>query len=139
MRSIRFKNLRFERAKNISKTWWKLVRFDSTPTTIGWSQIFQMSDSFEICSIRKFMIQLIRKLKNNLKNSIKINSKFVRFDSTSKGCTNLECGKQTMSSANYQAEYFLSSFNFCQLNFLLSLQNYPNSKFVYLFLDLCGL
>ena len=33
-------------------------------------------------SIRKFMIRLIRKVKNNSKNSIKINSKFVRFDST---------------------------------------------------------
>ena len=29
------------------------------------------------------MIQLIRKMKNNSKNSIKINLKFVRFDSTS--------------------------------------------------------
>ena len=29
------------------------------------------------------MIRLIQKVKNNLKNSIKINSKFVRFDSTS--------------------------------------------------------
>ena len=33
-------------------------------------------------SIRKFMIRLIRKVKNNSTNSIKINSKFVRFDLT---------------------------------------------------------
>ena len=29
-----------------------------------------------------------------------------------KGCTNLEFGKQTMSSADYQAEHLLSSFVF---------------------------
>ena len=33
-------------------------------------------------SIWKFIIRLIRKVKNNSKNLIKINSKFVRFDST---------------------------------------------------------
>ena len=58
--------------------------FDSTPT-VGWSQTFSdagfVQNSFD--SIRKFIICLIRKEKNNSKNSIKINSKFVRFDSTS--------------------------------------------------------
>ena len=39
-------------------------------------------NSFEICSIRKFAIRLIRKGKKYSKNSMKINSKFVRFDST---------------------------------------------------------
>ena len=34
-------------------------------------------------SIRKFTIRLIRKVKKYSKNSIKINSKFIRFDSTS--------------------------------------------------------
>ena len=43
-----------------------------------------MLDLFEIHSIKKLMILLIRKAKNNSKNSIKINSKFVRFDSTSR-------------------------------------------------------
>ena len=38
----------------------KFVRFGSTPT-LGWSESFQMLDSFEIRSIRKFMIRLIRK------------------------------------------------------------------------------
>ena len=37
---------------------------------------------FEIYSIQKFAIRLIRKVKNNSKNSIKINSKFVRLDLT---------------------------------------------------------
>ena len=52
-------------SKNSMKINSKFVQFDST-TTIGWSQIFQMLDSFEICSIRfwKFMIWLIRKGKN---------------------------------------------------------------------------
>ena len=40
-----------------------------------------MLDLFEIHSIRKFMIRLFRKVKDISKNSIKINSKFVRFDS----------------------------------------------------------
>ena len=38
-------------SKNSMKINSKFVWFDSTPT-IGWSQIFQMLDSFEICSIR---------------------------------------------------------------------------------------
>ena len=38
-------------SKNSMKINSKFVRFDSTPT-IGWSQIFQMLDSFEIRSIR---------------------------------------------------------------------------------------
>ena len=38
-------------------------------------------NSFEIRSIRKFAIRLIRKGKKYSKNSMKINSKFVRFDS----------------------------------------------------------
>ena len=65
-------------SKNSMKINSKFVRFVSTPT-IGWSQIFQTLDSFEIRSIRKFMIRLIQKVKNNSKNSIKINSKFVRL------------------------------------------------------------
>ena len=71
------------KGKNIRKIRWKLIRtsFNSIPT-IGWSQIFQMLDSFEIRLIWKFMIRLIRKVKNNSKNSIKINSKLVRFDLT---------------------------------------------------------
>ena len=36
-------------SKNLMKINSKFVRFDSTPT-IGWSQIFQMLDLFEICS-----------------------------------------------------------------------------------------
>ena len=39
-------------------------------------------NSFEICSIRKFAIQLIRKGKKYSKNSMKINSKFVLFNLT---------------------------------------------------------
>ena len=38
-------------SKNSKKINSKFVRFDSTPT-IGWSQIFQRLDSFEIRSIR---------------------------------------------------------------------------------------
>ena len=34
------------------------------------------------------------------------------FKDTIKGCTNLEFGKQTMSSVNYQAKHLLSSFVF---------------------------
>ena len=41
---------------------------------LGWSKI-------GIRSIRKFEIRLIQKGKKNLNNSMKINSKFVRFDS----------------------------------------------------------
>ena len=86
---IQFENLRFdwfERAntiRTIRKIRWKLIRnsFNSIRLQlyIGWSQIFQTLDSFEIRSIRKFMIRLIQKVKNNSKNSIKINSKFVRL------------------------------------------------------------
>ena len=39
-------------------------------------------NSFEIRSIRKFAIRLIRKRKKYSKNWMNINSKFVRFDST---------------------------------------------------------
>ena len=38
-------------SKNSMKINSKFVRFDSTPT-IGWNQIFQMLDLFEICLIR---------------------------------------------------------------------------------------
>ena len=38
-------------SKNSMKINSKFVQFDSTPT-IGWSQIFQMLDSFEIRSIQ---------------------------------------------------------------------------------------
>ena len=67
IRSIRFKNLQFDwfkRTKNVRKIRWKLIRnlFDSTPT-IGQSQIFQMLDSFEIHSIQKIAIRLIRRWK----------------------------------------------------------------------------
>ena len=51
-----------EYSKNLMKINSKFVRFDLTPT-IGWIQIFQLLDSFEISSIRKFMIRLIRKVK----------------------------------------------------------------------------
>ena len=108
IRSIRKLAIRLIRngkkySKNSMKINSKFVRFDST-TTIGWNQMFQMLDSFKICSIRfdsnyrvepnysdagfvrnsfdsirKFLIGLIRKVKNNSKNSIKINSKLVRF------------------------------------------------------------
>ena len=59
----------------------KFVRFDLTPT-IGsnFSDAGFVLNSFD--SNRKFMVRLIRKVKNDSKNSIKINSKFVQFDST---------------------------------------------------------
>ena len=42
-------------SKNSMRINSKFVQFHSTPT-IGWSKIFQMLDSFEIHSIRKFII-----------------------------------------------------------------------------------
>ena len=70
-------------SKNSMKINSKFVRFDSTPT-IGWSQIFQMLDLFEIRSIRleNLWFDWFERWKIFRKNSIKINSKFVRFDST---------------------------------------------------------
>ena len=60
----------------------KFVRFDyNYRVESNFSDAGFVQNSFY--SIRKFMIWLIRKVKKNLKNSIKINSKFVRFDSTS--------------------------------------------------------
>ena len=54
----------------------KFVQFDSNYRVES-----NFSDAgFVRNSIGKFMIQLIQKVKNNLKNSIKINSKFIRFD-----------------------------------------------------------
>ena len=66
--------------KNLMKISSKLVRFDAIyRVESNFSDAGFVRNSFH--SIRKFMIRLIRKVKNNLKNSIKINSKFVRFDS----------------------------------------------------------
>ena len=59
----------------------KFIRFDSNyRVESNFSDAGLVRNSFD--SIRKFMIRLIRKVKNNSKNSIKINSKFVRFDLT---------------------------------------------------------
>ena len=89
--SIQFENLRFdwfERAKSIQKIRWKLIwnLFDSIRLKlyVGWSQIFQMLDLFEIRSIRleNLWFDWFERWKIFRKNSIKINSKFVRFDST---------------------------------------------------------
>ena len=49
--SIRLIRKRKKYSNNLRKINSQFVRFDSTPT-IGWSQIFQMLDSFEIRSIR---------------------------------------------------------------------------------------
>ena len=69
--------------KNSMKINSKFFRFDSTPT-IGWTQIFQMLDSFEIRSIRfeNLRFDWFERWKIIWKNSIKINSKFDRFDLT---------------------------------------------------------
>ena len=59
----------------------KFIRFDSNyRVESNFSDAGFVQNSFN--SIRESMIRLIRKVKNNSKNSIKINSKFVRFDST---------------------------------------------------------
>ena len=59
----------------------KFIRIDSNyRVESNFSDAGFVRNSFD--SIRKSMIRLIRKVKNNSKNSIKINSKFVRFDST---------------------------------------------------------
>ena len=68
-------------SKNSMKIDSKLVRFDSNyRVESNFSDAGFVRNSFD--SIRKFMIRLIRKVKNNSKNLIKINFKFVRFDST---------------------------------------------------------
>ena len=58
---------------------------------------------------------------------------------TIKGRTFQELGKQTMSSANFQAEQFLSGLVFDSSTFLLSLKIDQNSKFVYRALEKCAL
>ena len=58
----------------------RLIQFDSNyRVESNFLDAGFVDNSFDL--IRKSMIRLIRKVKNNLKNSIKINSKFVRFDS----------------------------------------------------------
>ena len=56
-----------------------------------------------------------------------------------KGRTFQELGKQTMSSANFQAEQFLSGLVFDSSTFLLSLKIDQNSRFVYGTREKCGL
>ena len=56
-----------------------------------------------------------------------------------KGRTFQELDKQTMSSANFQAENFLSGLVFDGSTFLLSLRIDQNSRFVYRTLEKCGL
>ena len=59
----------------------KFIRFDSNyRVESNFSDAGLVRNSFD--SIRKFMIRLIRKVKNNSKNLIKINLKFVQCDST---------------------------------------------------------
>ena len=64
---------------------------------------------------------------------------FVATFDNSKGRTFQELDKQTMSSANFQAENFLSGLVFDSSTFLLSLKIDQNSKFVYRTLEKCGL
>ena len=69
--------------EKFNENWFEIrsIRFDSNyRVESNFSDAGFVRNSFD--SIRKFMIRLIRKVKNNSKNSIKINSKFVRFDST---------------------------------------------------------
>ena len=73
------------KVKNYSKNWMKInskfVRFDSNYRVgSNFSDAGFVRNSFD--SIRKFMIRFIRKVKINLKNSIKIDSKFVGLVST---------------------------------------------------------
>ena len=68
-------------SKNSMKIDSKFVRFDSNyMVESNFSDAGFVQNLFD--SIWKFMIRLIQKVKNNSKNSIKINSKFVRFNST---------------------------------------------------------
>ena len=70
-------------SKNLMKINSKFVQFDSTPI-IGVEPNFQKLEFVRnlFNSIWKFAFWLIRKAEKNSKNSMKINSKFVRFDST---------------------------------------------------------
>ena len=73
------------KSKKYSKTSMKInskfVRFDSNyRVESNFSDAGFVRNSFD--SIRKFMIRAIRKVKNDSKNWIKINSKFVPFDLT---------------------------------------------------------
>ena len=60
----------------------KLVRFDSTPT-IGWTQIFKNWIRSKFVRFDFKIFSSIYSKGNNSKNSIRINSKLIRFDLTS--------------------------------------------------------
>ena len=90
--------------------------------------------SLEFCNLKNHESQIKNALGFGELEVVQIRGQF-----RAKGRTFQELDKQTMSSANFQAENFLSGLVFDSSTFLLSLKIDQNSRFVYRTLEKCGL